>query len=85
MRMLPLSSDKLQPLTGKFRWRLHRCWDSDLELAAPLVKCYEPKEWGSLRYINYAILRSTKYGYLQERDQVVLAFDYLSLTKGIKV
>ena len=28
--------------------------------------CYEPKEWGRLRYINCAILRSTKHGYLQE-------------------
>ena len=29
---------------------------------------YEPKEWGRLRYMNCAILRSTKHGYLQEGD-----------------
>ena len=46
--------------------------------------CYEPK-WGRLRYMNCAILRSTKHGYLQEGDQEVLALDHLGLTKGAKV
>ena len=35
--------------------------------------------------MNCAILRSTKHGYLQEGDQVVLALDHLSLIKGVKV
>ena len=35
--------------------------------------------------MNYASLRSTRYGYLQKGDQEALALDHLSLTKGVKV
>ena len=35
--------------------------------------------------MNYAILRTTKHGYLQEGDQEVLALNHLNLTKGVKV
>ena len=35
--------------------------------------------------MNYASLRSTGHGCLQEGDQGALALDYLGLTKGVKV